>query len=123
MFFISCHEFHKYLLNACYGLLGAEDIAIRMDKIPVLWKAPAVGWESVLWKEFLLPFAARITTPNLMALDDSSHYLLMFCNLERLSGGGSTLWHVYLLESLRLLYSPGEMSMKVSPMGLVISPG
>ena len=86
MFFISCHEFHKYLLNACYGLLGAEDIAIRMDKIPVLWKAPAVGWESVLWKDFLLPFAARITTPNLVALDDSSHYLLMFCNLERLSG-------------------------------------
>lgn len=30
---------------------------------------------------------------------------------------------MYLLESLRLLYSPGEMSMEVSPMGLVTSAG
>lgn len=58
-----------------------------------------------------------------MALDDSSRYLLIFYNLERLRGDGSTLQHAYLLESLRLLYSPGEMSRKVSLTGLVVSPG
>lgn len=120
-YFMSCISqiFTKHLLWSVRGW----GYRIRIDKVPVLWKAPAIGWENVLWKEFLLPFAARITTPDLVALDDSSHYLLIFCNLEGLSGDGSTLWHVYLLESLRLLYSPGETSMKVSPMGLVISPG
>lgn len=60
---ILCHEFHKYLLDICYELLGAEDMVIKMDKVSALWKVPELGRESILWKEVLLTFCHTTTTP------------------------------------------------------------
>lgn len=48
-----CHEFHKHLLDTYYGLLGVEDIVIKLYKVkvPALWEVPAIGWKSIFWKE------------------------------------------------------------------------
>lgn len=38
---------HKYLLETYYRLLGAKDIMIDLDEIPILWKAPAIGRKNI----------------------------------------------------------------------------
>lgn len=54
------------LLDTCYGLLGAEDIGIKMNSVPALWRSLQLEGKA-FYRKYLLPFATQQTTPNLVA--------------------------------------------------------